>query len=158
MVAVCVTVQVPSPATGWTLTQVWAVPKVLPLVPAQVAPRSALWNTPAPAIATYIEPACAGLGSPARSNASPAGRPDTPSPDSLKNVAPPSVLRHTPPWTRTVAADTPAACANVVGFDRVRAYGPAPATAATVTVSALAAETSISRTSPTFGAAPEVTV
>src|SRR6266545_7258550 len=74
-----------------------------PPVADQCSPRSRLTNTPWPAIETYMT--LGSVGSPARSSASPNGKPKIwELPDMRGNVAPVSLLRKTPPVVPTKTA------------------------------------------------------
>src|SRR5712692_217617 len=83
------------PTAVWALTHVVAVPNLVPPMAVQLAPMSVLRNTPAPETPMNSQLVCA--GSPIRSNESPAGRPDEPSPETRVKVDPVLVLRQTPP-------------------------------------------------------------
>src|SRR4051812_33428220 len=74
------------------------------LILVQFAPVSALRNRPLP---TWANRRAILDGSPARSNALPAGRPVPAIPDTLVHVAPVSVVRKTPPLLLAMTIMTP---------------------------------------------------
>src|SRR6266571_2972586 len=92
------------------------------LTKVHVAPASTLRYTPEPAIPAYSR--LRFEGSETRSSPSPAGRPETPSPESLKKETPPSLLRQMPPPVPCVA--TTRICPRAARPRTSRPARPAP--------------------------------